>query len=191
MAEQIDERVREMFGDKPIPLAFSEMLRVHPAFATDFYMNFKRFVWADGYLNVRTKAAIGMAISLATGCRWMEEFMAERVCDLEFPAAAIGDIRALVAVNAMYNLFFKLPDVSDRFRGMAVGLRGHTIASTCLDNPTIELIGMVIGALNGCRTCMTGHARAATSTGVGDDAILEAIQCAATILSGCVFLNSL
>ena len=186
------ERVREMFGPTPVPCAFA-LYEAHPAFHADFYMNFKRFVWADGYLTPKNKAAIALAISFATGCRpWSDYFSLTRFAALGFPEAAAGDIRALVAVNSMYNQFYKLPDLMGRgLAGMAVGLRGHTIAATCLDGEVIELIGVVMGTLNGCRTCATGHARAALNSAVPDEAILEANQCAATMLAGCVFLNSL
>lgn len=186
------ERVREMFGDLPVPYPFIQY-EIHPAFHADFYMNFKRFVWTDGYLTPKVKAALALAISFATGCRPWQDVLKRDIARLGFPEAAAEDIRALVAVNSMYNQFYKLPDMVGRglAGGMAVGLRGHTIASTCLDGAVIELIGVVIGVLNGCRTCTTGHARAAVNSAVSDEALLEAIQCVATMLAGCVFLNSL
>lgn len=186
------ERIREMFGDLPVPYPFAQY-EMHPAFHADFYMNFKRFVWTDRYLNPKVKAAIALAVSFATGCRPWQDVLKRDIARLGFPEGAAEDIRALVAVNAMYNQFYKLPDMVGRglSGGGAVGLRGHTIASTCLDGDLIELIGVVIGTLNGCRTCTTGHARAAVNSYVTDEAIIEAIQCAATMLAGCVFLNSL
>jgi alkyl hydroperoxide reductase subunit D len=187
----IEDRIRELFGDEPIPYPLTQY-GMHPAFQADFHMNFKRFVWSDGYLNVNMKAAIALAISFATGCRPWQDVLERRVIALGFPEAAEGDIRALVAVTAMFNVFFKLPDLSgSRFGGMGVGLRGHTLAATCLDEQTIELISVAISTINGCKLCTAGHVRVASQTGLDDQAILEAIQCAATMLAGCTFLNAL
>jgi alkyl hydroperoxide reductase subunit D len=165
----------------------------HPAFLSDFYMNFKRFVWIDGYNNVNVKCLIGLAVSFATRCRPWADFFTARLDRLNFPQRAVEDVRALVAINAMYNQFYKLPDLSSKalFGGMPVGLRGHTIASTMFDEITIELIGVAMGTLNGCKTCTSGHAHSASNAGLEDEAILEAIQCASTVLAGCTFLNSL
>lgn len=185
-------RVRTMFGETPIPGPFNEFAR-HPAFLTDFYMNFKRFVWSDGYLDIRTKSAIGLAVSFAARCPAWSKFFSDRVATLGFRESAVDDIRALVATCSMYNLFFKLPDLSGNslFGGMAVGLRGHTPANTCLDEQVVEIIHVAISTINGCKTCTAGHIRSASRLGLSQDAILESIQCAATTLSGCSFLNTL
>jgi alkyl hydroperoxide reductase subunit D len=190
------ERVGEMLVDEGIAVPdFFTLYQRHPAFLMDFYMNFKRFVWNDGYNNAVVKTLIGLAVSFATGCKPWSEFFIARLDRYSVLPRAVEDVRALVAVNAMYNQFYKLPDLSGNahFGGMPVGLRGHTIASTMFDEITLELIGVAMGTMNGCKTCTAGHARSAASAGLrnAEAATLEAIQCAATVLAGCTYLNSL
>ena len=63
-AAQTYGRLRELFGDKPVPEVFLPMGRV-PAFLSDFYMNFKKFVASAGALDARTKAAVALAVAFA------------------------------------------------------------------------------------------------------------------------------
>lgn len=184
------DRVREMF-DGTVPPVFVKFGHT-PAFLADFYMNFKRFVWQDGYLDVRTKAAIGKAVSVHMGCTDLVAFLDERLKGLGVPEQERTDIRAIVATCTMYNAFFKLPDLSNSlFGGMAVGLRGHSLAGTSLDAKLVELVSIVISALNGCKTCTSGHIASARRLGLFDEAILESVQCGATIAAGCSFLVAL
>jgi alkyl hydroperoxide reductase subunit D len=92
----------------------------------------------------------------------------------------------------MYNAFFKFRDLagSDVFGGMSVGLRAHTFANTSLDPKMVELVNIAISDLNGCKPCTSGHVDSARKLGLSDDAILECVQCAATMASGCGFLNA-
>jgi lipoyl-dependent peroxiredoxin subunit D len=73
---------------------------------------------------------------------------------------------------------------------MSVGLRAHTFAGTSLDEKTVELINIAISDLAACRPCTSGHVTKARQLGLSDEAILEAIQCAATVLAGVQFLKA-
>jgi alkyl hydroperoxide reductase subunit D len=92
----------------------------------------------------------------------------------------------------MYNTFFKFRDIAgtDIFNGMSVGLRAHTFSGTSLDQPTVELINIVISDLNACKPCTSGHVAKARELGINEEAILESIQCAATMLAGIQFLKA-
>ncbi|MFM8219389.1 MAG: carboxymuconolactone decarboxylase family protein, partial [Planctomycetaceae bacterium] len=76
------------------------------------------------------------------------------------------------------------------FSGMSVGLRAHTFAGTSLDAKLVELINIAVSDLNGCKPCTAGHVDKARALGLSDDALLECVQCAATIAAGCHFLNA-
>lgn len=188
---QTFERIRDMLEGAPIPAPFLTYGRV-PAFLQDFYMNFKKFVWTDGHLDVKAKATIALAVSSSLGCQaWADRF-AERLGALGFDKQYVADTIAVAATCRMYNVFFKFRDLagSSIFSGMSVGLRAHTFAGTSLDEKTVELVNIAISDLNGCKPCTAGHVDAAGKLGVSDDAILECVQCAATITAGCEFLNA-
>jgi lipoyl-dependent peroxiredoxin subunit D len=92
----------------------------------------------------------------------------------------------------MYNIFFKFRDMSgsELFGGMGVGLRAHTFTSTSLDERLTELINVAISDINGCKPCTAGHVEKCRQLGVSDEALLETIQCAATVAAGATFLNA-
>ena len=188
---QTYERITEMFEGGPIPEPFLIYARA-PAFLQDFYMNFKKFVWSDGHLDVRLKAAVALAVASATRCAAWSDFFADRCLRLGDSEQYPVDVVAVVASCQMYNVFFKFRDLagSDLFSGMGVGLRAHTFANTSLDAKTVELINIAVSDINGCKPCTSGHIEKARQLGVSDDAILETIQCAATVVAGCAFLNA-
>jgi alkyl hydroperoxide reductase subunit D len=155
----------------------------------DFYMNFKRFVWQDGHLDVGTKNVIGLAVSLTDRCPTWQAFFSRRV------HSDADEIRAIVATCSMYNLAYKLAGDSV-LAGMPVGLRCHAFEplhreAIHLDAKTAELINFVVSTMNGCHRCMTGHIEESRRSGFSNDAMHEAIMCAATIHAACVFSNSL
>lgn len=184
------ERVTEMFAPEPVPLAFEVYANV-PSFLHDFYMNFKKFVWTDGSLDARSKSTIALAVSLAWKSQFWTEFFSKRCLNFGSLEQNLADVAAVVASCQMYNVFFKFRDISgsDLYSGMAVGLRAHTFSNTSLDAKLVELINVVISDLNGCKPCTSGHVDKVRSLGVSDEAILEAVQCAATMSAGCSFLN--
>jgi alkyl hydroperoxide reductase subunit D len=187
---QTYERLRDMLDGAAIPAPFLSYGRV-PAFVQDFYMNFKKFVWSDGALDLKTKGTIALAVSSALRCESWVDFFAERLLGLGADRQYLADTLAVVATCQMYNVFFKFRDIagSSVFEGMSVGLRAHTFTNTSLDQKMVELVNIVVSDMNGCKPCTSGHVEKARQLGLSDDAILEAVQCAATMSAGCAFLN--
>lgn len=184
-------RLREMFGERPIPETFFVYARV-PAFLQDFYMNFKKFVFSPGKLDAKMHAILGLAVSGNAGCGpWIDWFSAT-LRGHGLSEDQLAEIIALASTNSMYNTFFKFRDLSgsDVFGGMSVGLRAHTFSGTSFDEKTVELINLAISDLNACKPCTSGHVGKARDLGVSDDAILEAIQCTAVMQAGIQFLKA-
>lgn len=190
-AAQTLSRLREMFGDQPLPEPFLVYAHV-PAFVQDFYMNFKKFVWTDGQITAKTKATIAVAVCSIKKCQPWLKIMAARAKELGLSEQYVIDTIAVAATCEMYNAFFKFRDISgsDIYNGMAVGLRAHTFANTSLDERTVELINVVISDINGCKPCTSGHVEKARQLGTSHEALQESIQCASTMLAGVSFLNS-
>lgn len=190
-ARQTYGRIKEMLGSETVPQVFLAYGQV-PSFLQDFYMNFKKFVYSDGKLDAKTKAVLALAVSTNANCDPWAEFLIERCRILGISQQQIAEIAALSATNAMYNTFFKFRDISgsDIFNGMSVGLRAHTFNSTSFDESTVELINVVISVLNVCRPCTSGHVAQVRNLGVSDEAILEAVQCAATMSAGVQYLKA-
>jgi alkyl hydroperoxide reductase subunit D len=188
---QAYERITEMLEGAAIPAPFLVYARV-PAFLQDFSMNFKKFVWTDGNLDAKTKATLALAVASAARCSAWADFFAERCVELGFAEQYVADCVAVAASCQMYNVFFKFRDLagSDLFSGVGVGLRAHTFANTSLDAKTVELINIAISDINGCKPCISGHVEKVRQLGVSDEAILESVQCAATMAAGCAFLNA-
>lgn len=188
---QTYERIREMVDGAAIPEPFLVYARV-PAFLQDFYMNFKKFVWSEGVLDTKTKALIGIAVAGTLKCGPWIDLLSRRAAQLGLPEQQTADALAVAAACQMYNAFFKFRDLSgsDLFSGMAVGLRAHTFGNTTLDARTVELINIAVSDINGCKPCTAGHVEKARQLGLSDEALLESVQCAATMVSGCAFLNS-
>jgi lipoyl-dependent peroxiredoxin subunit D len=189
-AAQTLERLKDLFGDQPIPQPFF-LYGAVPAFLQDFYMNFKKFCATEGKLDLAMKSRLGLAVAGHFGCAPWAEYFADRLRQQGADHQQLADIAAVASSCAMYNAFFKFRDLSGSalFSGMAVGLRAHTFAGTSLDDKTVELINVAISDLNGCKPCTEGHVTKARELGVSDDALLEAIQLTATIAAGCQFLK--
>jgi lipoyl-dependent peroxiredoxin subunit D len=187
---QTYERLQELFGDAPLPEPFRLYARV-PAFLQDFYMNFKKFCLGEGKLDGKTKGVIGLAVAWHYGCDPWADYFADRVKSLGADDQTVADAAAVASACAMYNVFFKFRELSgsELFGGMPVGLRAHTFAGTSLDDATVELINVAISDINNCKPCTEGHVAKARQLGVSDEAILEAIQIAATVAAGSQFLK--
>jgi alkyl hydroperoxide reductase subunit D len=190
-AGQVYERIREVLGVQEIPEIFRVFANV-PAFLQDFFMNFRKFVLGPGKLEEKRKLLIAAAVAGQFGStRWLEYLMTFA----ESRGVSRGEVTEALAVgatNSMYNALFKFRDISgsDVFGGMSIGLRAHTFQGTSLDEPMVELINLALSDLNACKPCTAAHVMKARSLGVSDEAIYEAIQCAATMVAGIQFLRS-
>ena len=190
-AGQVYERIREVLGVQEIPEIFRVFANV-PAFLQDFFMNFRKFVLGPGKLEEKRKLLIAAAVAGQFGStRWLEYLMTFA----ESRGVSQGEVTEALAVgatNSMYNALFKFRDISgsDVFGGMSIGLRAHTFQGTSLDEQMVELINLALSDLNACKPCTAAHVMKARTLGVSDDAIYEAIQCAATMVAGIQFLRS-
>ena len=184
-------RLHELLGEGPLPEPWLLYGRV-PAFLQDFYMNFKKFVYQEGALDAATKNTIALAVSAILKCQPWRDYFAQRSASFGQDPQYVADTLAVASTCAMYNVFFKFRDLSGSamFEGMAVGLRAHTFAGTSLTPQMVELINIAISDLNGCKPCTSGHVEKARQLGLSDEAILECVQCTATMAAGCALLNT-
>jgi alkyl hydroperoxide reductase subunit D len=184
-------RVRELFGEEPIPEAFFIFANA-PAFMHDFYMNFKRFVLTAGKLDLKTKLLVAYSASVVLGAKEWRDFVAAKLKANGADDATIAAAAAVASSCAMYNVFFKFRDLAgvDAFQAMPVGLRAFAFANSGLDEKTVETINVAISDLNGCKPCTSGHVAKALGIGVSEEALLEAVQAAATIAGGAAFLRA-
>ncbi len=190
-AAQAYARIREVFEVDEIPEIFRYFASV-PALLHDFFMNFRKFVLGDGKLDQKRKLLIAVAVAGQAGSRpwlrYLETFAEAR----DISRTEMAEALAVGATNSMYNVLFKFRELSgsDVFNGMGVGLRAHTFQATSLDDQTVELINLSLSDINGCKPCTAAHVAKARQTKISDEAIHEAIQCAATMICGTQFLRS-
>lgn len=181
-------RIKEMLGTDAVPTVFLSMGGV-PAYLSDFYMNYKKFVHGDGAIPAKTRVAIALAVALKEGAtEWIDYFLSLPVA-VELGEDAVAEINAIVATNATYNTFFKFRRLSgsDLFEGMPVGLRAHTFNAVAFDEKMVELLSTAVSNLNSCEPCVSGHVKKSRALGISDEALLETIQCAAVVYSGIQF----
>lgn len=191
-AAQVYERIRDVLQVTEIPEIFQYFANV-PAFLHDFFMNFRKFVLGGGKLDEKRKLLIAAAVAGQAGsAKWLE-YLGSFAAARNVTSQELTDALAVGATNSMYNVLFKFRDISgtDVFDGMGVGLRAHTFQGTSLDETTVELINLALSDINGCKPCTSAHVAKARHVGVADEAIYEAIQCAATMIAGTQFLKSL
>jgi alkyl hydroperoxide reductase subunit D len=190
-ASETLERVKELFGGGDVPDAFLLYANV-PAFMHDFYMNLKKFVLSPGKLDLKTKLTVAYAAAVVLDCQPWRDLLATRLKDAGGDDAVIAGAASIAATCSMYNAFFKLRDLSgvEAFQAMPVGLRAFAFANSGLDDKTVETINVAVSDLNGCKPCTSGHVAKAIGLGVTEEALLEAVQAAATIAAGAVFLRA-
>ncbi|MFO0975694.1 MAG: carboxymuconolactone decarboxylase family protein [Planctomycetaceae bacterium] len=191
-AAQAYERIREVLQVTEIPEIFQYFASV-PAFLHDFFMNFRKFVLSAGKLDDKRKLLIATAVAGQAGSQKWLDYLATFAAARNVTPAEMADALAVGATNSMYNVLFKFRDISgtDVFNGMGVGLRAHTFQGTSLDDTTVELINISLSDINGCKPCTAAHVEKARQVGVSDEAIYEAVQCAATMIAGTQFLRSI
>lgn len=191
-AAQAYERIREVFGVDEIPEIFRYFAAV-PALLHDFFMNFRKFVLSEGRLDQKRKLLIAVAVAGQAGSRRWLDYLQTFAESRGVTRGEMADALAVGATNSMYNVLFKFRELSgtDVFNGMGVGLRAHTFQSTSLDDQTVELINLTLSDINGCKPCTEAHVAKARQTHLSDEAIHEAIQCAATMICGTQYLRSI
>jgi len=189
---QTYERIREVLQVSEIPEIFQHFAAV-PAFLHDFFMNFRKFVLSSGKLDAKHKLLIACAVAGQAGSMKWLDYLKSFAAQTDVSEEEIGEALAVGATNSMYNVLFKFRDISgsDVFNGMSVGLRAHTFQNTSLSDHTVELINLALSDINGCKPCTSAHVEKARQLGLSDDAIYEAIQCAATLIGGTQFLRSI
>ena len=191
-AVQAFKRIKEVLEVDEVPEIFRYMGNV-PPFVHDFFMNFRKFVLSEGKLSEKDKMLIALAVSGQAGSKAWIAYLSEFASAKGVSPQETTEALAVGATNSMYNVLFKFRDIAGRevFEGMPVGLRAHTFQSTSLDDSTVELINLALSDINACKPCTAAHVEKASKEGVSDEAIYEAIQCAATMICGTQFLRSI
>ncbi len=190
-AAQAYSRIKEILGVDEIPPVFQYMANV-PSFVHDFFMNFRKFVLAEGKLDEKSKLLIAAAVAGQAGSQTWLDYLKTLADSKGVSPQEMTEALAVGATNSMYNVLFKFRDISgvEVFEGMPVGLRAHTFQAASLSEQTVELINLALSDINACKPCTSAHVAKARQTGVSDEAVYEAIQCAATMIAGTQFLRS-
>ncbi|MCA9033883.1 MAG: carboxymuconolactone decarboxylase family protein [Planctomycetaceae bacterium] len=188
---QTFERIREVLELSEVPEIFRYFANV-PALLHDYFMNFRKFVLSEGKLDLKTKLLVASAACGHMGCQAWLSFLKPYAERAGVNSTEVIEAMAVGSTNSMYNVLFKFRDISgsDVFDGMSVGLRAHTFSGTSLTHQTVELINLSLSNLNGCKPCTSSHVAKARQLEISDEAIYEAVQCAATIVCGSQFLRS-
>lgn len=191
-AAQAYSRIKEILGVDEVPEIFRYMGNV-PSFVHDFFMNFRKFVLTEGKLDEKSKLLIAVAVAGQAGSQVWMKYLAEFAEAKNVSHTEMTEALAVGATNSMYNVLFKFRDIAgvEVFEGMPVGLRAHTFQGTSLSGELIELINLALSDINACKPCTSAHVAKARDTGVSDEAIYEAIQCAATMIAGTQYLRSI
>ena len=191
-AVQAYSRIKEVLGVDEVPEIFRYMGNV-PSFVHDFFMNFRKFVLSEGKLNEKRKLLIAAAVAGQAGSDIWISYLSEFAESKGVSQQELVEALAVGSTNSMYNVLFKFRDISgsDVFEGMGVGLRAHTLQGTSLDEETVELINLALSDINACKPCTSAHVAKARALNVADEAVYEAIQCAATMISGTQFMRSI
>lgn len=191
-AVQAYSRIKEILGVDEVPEIFRYMGNV-PSFVHDFFMNFRKFVLSAGKLDEKTKLLIAAAVAGQAGSQAWVTYLSEFAVGKGVSPQEITEALAVGSTNSMYNVLFKFRDIAgvEVFEGMPVGLRAHTFQGTSLSDDTVELINLSLSDINACKPCTSAHVAKARDAGVSDEAIYEAIQCAATMIAGTQFLRSI
>ncbi|MCP6769540.1 carboxymuconolactone decarboxylase family protein, partial [Klebsiella pneumoniae] len=70
-------------------------------------MNFKKYCYSAGALDLKTKSIIALAVSGHFGCEPWADFFAQRCRQLGLDDQALADAAGVASACAMYNAFFK------------------------------------------------------------------------------------
>jgi alkyl hydroperoxide reductase subunit D len=183
-AAQAFKPIKEVMQVDEIPEIFRYMANV-PIFVHDFFMNFRKSVLGSGQLDDRNRLLIALAVAGQTGSAVWIEFLSALAATKEISDRDI----AVASSNSMYNVLFKFRDIAgtEIFEGMPVGLRAHTFQGTSLDEQTVEMINLTLSDINGCKPCTSGRVAKARDLNIAP----EAVQCAATMMSGIQFMKSI
>lgn len=191
-AAQAYKRIKEVLEVEHVPDVFRYMANV-PPFVHDFFMNFRKFVLSAGKLDEKRKLLIAVAVAGQAGSQTWLQFLNDFAESRDVSKQEIVEAIAVGSTNSMYNVLFKFRDISgsEVFDGMPVGLRAHTFQGTSLPEETVELINLTLSDINGCKPCTSAHVAKARQLSLSDEAVYEAVQCAATMISGTQFLKSI
>ncbi len=191
-AAQAYSRIKEVLGVAEIPTVFQYMGNV-PSFVHDFFMNFRKFVLSEGKLDEKSKLLIAAAVAGQAGSQVWLDYLKSLAEGKNVTPQELTEALAVGATNSMYNVLFKFRDISgvEVFEGMPVGLRAHTFQGTSLNEQTVELINLALSDINACKPCTSAHVAKARQVGVSDEAVYEAIQCAATMVAGTQVMRSI
>jgi len=191
-AVQAYSRIKEILGVEEVPEIFRYMGNV-PSFVHDFFMNFRKFVLTEGKLDEKSKLLIAVAVAGQAGSQAWMTYLSEFADAKDVSQQELTEALAVGATNSMYNVLFKFRDIAgvEVFEGMPVGLRAHTFQGTSLSDEMVELINLALSDINACKPCTSAHVAKARQANVSDEAIYEAIQCAATMIAGTQYLRSI
>ncbi|OBK10325.1 alkyl hydroperoxide reductase [Mycobacterium asiaticum] len=112
----------------------------------------------------------------------LSEIAAEAADNLSAEAynAALG----AASIMGMNNVFYRARGaLGGKYDDLRPGLRMNIMANPGVDKANFELWSFAVSSINGCSHCMVAHEHTLRESGVGREAVLEALKVAA-IVSG-------
>ena len=177
------QQIEQAFGGRSVPIEYQMMGQVEP-FLCDSYTNYLNYVHeGSGSLDTRWREAIVLATSAANNCKSCVKVHVARCHAVGWSEREVAELLAVTATCAMNNTVYKFQNLAkdEQLKRMPSALRADTLRKTSLEPALVELISVVVSAINGCAMCTDAHLAQALDAGLTRPQIDEAVKISAVM----------
>jgi alkyl hydroperoxide reductase subunit D len=110
----------------------------------------------------------------------------------EIKPEAIEAAKGAASIMAMNNVYYRSKHLigDDAYQSLPARLRMQIIANPGVDKADFELWSLAVSAITGCGVCLESHEKTLIGTGVGREAVHEALRIAAVVHAAAVTLDA-
>ncbi|MEU7826539.1 carboxymuconolactone decarboxylase family protein [Catellatospora sp. NPDC049111] len=161
-----------------------------PAYARDTKLNIGAVL---GTSPLTAQQLWGTALACAFAARnafVLREIAAEAADHLK--PEAIEAAKGAASIMAMNNVYYRSKHLigDDAYQSLPARLRMQIIANPGVDKADFELWSLAVSAITGCGVCLESHEKTLIGTGVGREAVHEALRIAAVVHAAAVTLDA-
>ncbi|MBA3488059.1 MAG: carboxymuconolactone decarboxylase family protein [Longispora sp.] len=161
-----------------------------PAYAKDTKLNLGSVL---GATTLPEQQAWGTALACAVAARnplVIREIAAEATNRLK--PEAVEAAKAAASIMAMNNVYYRAKHLigNDAYQSLPARLRMSVIGNPGVDKLDFELWCLAVSAITGCGVCLESHERTLSDSGIGREAIHEALRIAGVVHAAAVTLDA-
>ena len=172
-------------------ISINKLAAVDSRTLSDIKLNFTSVMGSNNFTSKKESYLLALSVAINEKHTALMQAFEQAAINAGATETEIAETHACVSVMVTNNIFYRFRHFmhgTEFYQNHPAGMRMSVMMNPVLGKEFLELMSLVLSAVNGCERCVTSHEASVKQHGASEPRIYDAIRLAAVIKSICVII---